>query len=267
MTEYKYRNNSVESYFYQFRQYLKNTFVFFEQRNMIAMRILFIQHVAFEHPGSILRWVRELNYSYSILHIYEAPELPAPDDFDMLIIMGGPMGVFEEDKYRWLKTEKEFISTAILAGKKVLGICLGCQLIASVLGASVYKHTQKEIGWWPVWKNSENKNHPIIKELPDVFTSFHWHGDTFDLPANALHLFSSEACNQQGFIYKSCVVGLQFHPEVEEKLFSELTENDKKELMAAKFVQSEEEMKQHFPLFINNQYFFIKKILGYLIDC
>src|ERR1700761_1715361 len=102
------------------------------------MRIHFIQHVLFEHPGYLLTWAKQQNHSVAITYIYESTPLPSLNDFDMLIIMGGPMGAYEDDKYAWLKKEKQFVKAAIDAGKKVLGICLGSQVIANVLGANVY---------------------------------------------------------------------------------------------------------------------------------
>ena len=225
------------------------------------MRIHFIQHVLFEHPGYLLTWAKQQNHSVSTSYIYESMTLPASDDFDMLIIMGGPMGAYEEDKYDWLKKEKQFVAAAINAGKKVLGICLGCQVIANVLGANVYPHTQKEIGWWPVYKVAENKTHPLLKNLPDTFTTFHWHGDTFDLPKEATHLFYSDACAHQGFLYKNHVAGLQFHAEVQDDLLHDMTENDKAQLIPSAYVQSEDEINKLLPLHVEAQHEYLSSFI------
>jgi GMP synthase-like glutamine amidotransferase len=229
------------------------------------MRILFIQHVPFEHPGYLLKWAEQHNYSCNIIHIYKSTTLPATDDFDMLIIMGGPMGAYEEDKYEWLTTEKQFIKTAIDTGKKVLGICLGCQIIANVLGSKIYPHTQKEIGWWPVKKVDESKHHSLIKYLPGKFITFHWHGDTYDLPTDAIHLFKSEACDQQGFLYKNNVAGLQFHPEVEDNLLHDITEHEKAELIPSTYIQSEEEINRLLPIHVQAQHQYISDFADALI--
>jgi GMP synthase-like glutamine amidotransferase len=221
------------------------------------MRLHFIQHVPFEHPGHLLKWADKNAHSFSTTHIYNGDILPSLNDFDMLIIMGGPMGAYEENKYTWLKTEKQFIEAAIDAGKKVLGICLGSQVIANVLGANVYPHTQKEIGWWPVKKIIVNKNHLLINQLPDEFITFHWHGDTFDLPAGAIHLFKSDACEHQGFLYSNHVAGLQFHPEVEDNLLHNMTEHDRAELVKASYVQTEEEVNKLLPSYIEQQHQYI----------
>ncbi len=225
------------------------------------MRIHFLQHVLFEHPGYLLTWAQQQNHTVAISYIYESKPLPALDEFDMLIIMGGPMGAYEEDKYEWLKKEKQFVADNINAGKKVLGICLGAQVIASVLGTAVYPHIQKEIGWWPVYKVGENKNHPLLKNLPDTFTTFHWHGDTFDLPKDAVHLFYSEACQHQGFLYKSNVAGLQFHPEVQEDVLADMTENDKAQLVSAQYVQTEDTINKLLPLNIETQHIYLRNFI------
>jgi GMP synthase-like glutamine amidotransferase len=222
------------------------------------MRIHFIQHVPFEHPAYLLKWAGQKGYTYSITKLYEPHVFPFMETFDMLVIMGGPMGTYQEDKYEWLKFEKQFIKETIDAGKKVWGICLGCQLIADVLGSGVYPHTKKEIGWWPVKKVSDN---PLTKALPDEFTTFHWHGDTFDLPAGAILLFKSEACGQQGFLYKDHVAGVQFHPEVEEDLLNSLTIHDRAELVPAKYIQTEAEMKKELPKHIAAQHEYITSLM------
>ncbi len=201
------------------------------------MHIHFIQHVAFEYPGSILDWAVENNYTTSYTKTFEDAEFPQTGTFDFLVILGGPMGVYEEDKYSWMKAEKAFVKSAIDANKKVLGVCLGSQFIANVLGEEVYSHTLKEIGWLPVNKVAE---HPLTNALPDEFITFHWHGDTFALPNDTVQLFRSAGCEQQGFVYGNHVAGLQFHMEVKEDLLNGMTENERSELIPAQYVQSEE---------------------------
>lgn len=222
------------------------------------MHIHFIQHVAFEYPGSIVNWAAENSHTTSYTKIFEEVKFPALTSFDMLVVLGGPMGVYEEDMLPWLKEEKAFIKQAIDAGKKVLGICLGAQLIASALGAGVYPHTVKEIGWWPVQKVS---NHPVTQHLPAEFTTFHWHGDTFNLPAGAVHLFKSEACQQQGFAFGNNVVGLQFHIEVKEDLLFGMTEHERSELTGMGYVQNEETIKHLLQQHVAVQAGYIKLLL------
>ena len=211
------------------------------------MRIHFIQHVGFESPGYLLQWAAEHQHTVSFTHIYESPNFPAVEDIDWLIVMGGPMGAYQEDKYAWLKPEKDFIRAVIKAGKKVLGICLGSQLVAEALGAKVYPHTQKEIGWWPVRKTSSDSS--ILKNLPDEFTSFHWHGDTFDLPPGATHLLQSGACPHQAFLYQDRVMGLQFHMEALPEQLKAMVDHGKEELVPGGWIQGENDIlsnKEHF---------------------
>lgn len=135
--------------------------------------------------------------------------------YDALIVMGGPMGVYEEDRYPWLKEEKQHIADAIHAGKKVLGICLGAQLIADVLGARVAPQGHPEIGWFPVTFADAAAGHPLLSGLESGMTVFHWHGDRFDIPPGALHLAESAGCRHQAFLYGDHVLSLQFHLEMD----------------------------------------------------
>jgi GMP synthase-like glutamine amidotransferase len=176
----------------------------------------------------------------------------------MLVIMGGVMGVYEEDKYAWMKAEKEFIKRSISTNKKVLGICLGAQFIAEALNAKVFPHTKKEIGWFEVEKVLQHK---LTNKLPQKFMTFHWHGDTFTLPENAIPLFKTKACKQQGFVYNNHVAGLQFHMEVKEDLLNSMTENERAELIKADYVQTEDEIKKLMIKYISQQKKFMYSFL------
>lgn len=178
-------------------------------------RIHYFQHVPFESLGSIETWIAKAGHAISVTRFFEDTyRLPSLDDLDWLIVMGGPMNVDEEGTYPWLREEKRIIDQAVRSGKVVLGICLGAQLIASALGARVGPNTCKEIGWLPVDLCPQVRNHTLVEGFPANWVTFHWHGDTFELPTGALPLASSPACPNQGFIYRDRVVGLQFHPEM-----------------------------------------------------
>ena len=207
------------------------------------MKIHCIQHVEFETLGTIAEWIEERNHSISTTYLYENQNFPNLDNFDLLIIMGGPMNIFEYEKYPWLREEKAFIDEAISYGKAVLGICLGAQLVADVLKAEVFKNKYKEIGWFPVFTIKEaNSKTLLLGDVPEEFTAFHWHGDTFSLPEGSNWLFSSEACKNQGFIYRDRVIGLQFHLEMSNRTIENVIENCRDELIEGKYIQSEEEM-------------------------
>lgn len=209
---------------------------------MKQLRIHYLQHVDFEDLGFIKTWATKNNHTLSSTKFYNDATLPNIDDFDWLIIMGGPMNIHDENTHSWLKTEKEFIKKSIEAEKTVLGICLGCQLIASILGSNIYPNSKKEIGWLPLRKTIEGQNHQLLSNLPTEFISFHWHGDTFDLPKEATHLFETTVCSNQGFIYNEKVVGLQFHLETTENSLLAIVDNCRGELIPDTFIQSENEI-------------------------
>ncbi|MCS6833120.1 MAG: homoserine O-succinyltransferase [Flammeovirgaceae bacterium] len=225
------------------------------------MRVHYLQHVPFEGLGNIEAWIKEKNYALSATHFYQHDELPNLDELDTLIIMGGPMGAYDEDKIVWLKKEKKFIQQAIERGKKVLGICLGAQLIAEVLGARVYPHKHKEIGWFPVSLTHEGQSHPFLRNVPTDFTVFHWHGDTFDMPPNAVHLAKSQATFHQAFAYGKNVLGLQFHLEMNEALIQSMLVDSEEELKKAPFVQTTDEIRNNQTYFASN-----KKLLWTILE-
>jgi GMP synthase-like glutamine amidotransferase len=203
------------------------------------MRIHILQHVPFEEEGCIRDWCRENNFPVTRTRFFRNDPLPGKDNFDYLIIMGGPMGVYDEAQYPWLSAEKSFIKEAIGSGKIVLGICLGSQLIAGCLGSKVYPNKEKEIGWYNVMLTNEGRDEPILSGMLPETTVFHWHGDTFDLPEKAVNLVSSEGCKNQLFVYGNKVLGIQFHFEVTEESLTAMLENGKHELIPGKFVQDE----------------------------
>ncbi len=206
------------------------------------MRIHSLHHADFETLGDIESWISEKGHSLSSTQVYECTKFPELSSFDWLIIMGGPMGVYEEEKYPWLKEEKRFIKKTIEEGKIVLGICLGSQLIAEVLGSNVFHNNHKEIGWFPVKPTKESSGNFAFKELPQSMLIFHWHGDTYDLPAGAVRLAESEGCRNQAFAVGEKVIGLQFHLEVNEKLLRDMLTHGKNELAENKYIQSEEDI-------------------------
>lgn len=214
------------------------------------MRIHYLQHVAFEDLGCIAEWAFKNGHQLTSTKFFEHSHLPMLPDFDLLIVLGGSMSIYDEDDYPWLKVEKAFIKNAINAGKKVLGICLGAQLIADVLDAKVFPNTEKEIGWFQIQKGNSKTN--ILRDFPTEFTVLHWHGDTFEIPVNAIKLFSSEACKNQGFLLGNNILGLQFHFEVTEKSLHLMIENGMLEFIAGKYVQTKETILSNSNFIIEN---------------
>lgn len=202
------------------------------------MRVHYLQHVPFEGIGAIGDWVWARGHDLSATRLYRAPDdaksagaadslgLPAPDALDFLVVMGGPMGIYETDVYPWLTQEKAFIKETIDRERPVLGICLGAQLIADVLSGPVTKNVHREIGWWPVELTAAGREVSVFSDFPESFTALHWHGDTFAIPPGATHVARSAACENQAFaLHDGRVVGLQFHLEETESSLGDLVKN------------------------------------------
>lgn len=206
------------------------------------MNLHYFQHVPFEGLGSIESWALSGGHRVSSTRFHSRDPLPALHDLDWLIVMGGPMSVHDESELPWLVEEKRFIEQAIKAGKTVLGICLGAQLIATVLGAKVYRNRQKEIGWFPIQRTAGAAGAAIATILPVQVEVFHWHGETFDLPAGAVHLARSEACENQAFAYGDRVLALQFHLETTPQSAAALIEHCGDELVPSPFIQTADTM-------------------------
>lgn len=177
------------------------------------MHIHYLKHVSFEGLGSMENMFVERGCKLSRTCMYEDQSFPSAHDMDALIVMGGPMGIGDDHQYPWLSLEKEFIESVIKRDIPVLGICLGAQLIANVLGAAVVKNAHEEIGWFPVNRTKELID-SRLEQLPLRFDAMHWHGDTFDIPEGASNFISSAACPNQGFIYGDSALALQFHLEM-----------------------------------------------------
>jgi len=209
------------------------------------MKAIIIKHEVYEGPDYILQILKNKDIKYKIINIYNNDELPEINSFDLLIIMGGPMGVYDEDKYKWLIKEKLFIKNAIRNGKKIFGICLGAQLIAECLGAKVYKNKYKEIGWFPIRLTRYAKYKLPFSKLPHEFVTFHWHNDTFSLPKGAVRIAQSDACENQGFVLGKNIIGLQFHPEITEKSLKLFLKYGSKELIKSNFIQDKKEIMKN----------------------
>lgn len=206
------------------------------------MRLHVLQHVPFEGPGSIETWAARTGHPLARTRLYANDPLPSIDAFDGLIVLGGPMGAHDEATLPWLVAEKRLIEQAIRAGRTVLGICLGAQLIADVLGARVYRNSHAEIGWFPIQRPPQALDTVIGRLLPPELDVFHWHGDTFDLPAGAVHLARSVACANQAFLYSDRVLALQFHLETTPASARALLDNCGADLTAGPCIQSADAM-------------------------
>ncbi|BBI32788.1 type 1 glutamine amidotransferase [Cohnella abietis] len=205
------------------------------------MNIIALQHFEFDDIDVFKDWSHKHGHQ---LHIHD-PSTGMPEELinsmDFLIILGGPMSAYEEDRYPWLIQEKEFIRQAIQLEKKILGICLGAQLLAELLGGKVYPAAHKEIGWHQVIRTEDR--HHWFNEMPMYFHSFQWHGDTFDLPKGAKLLAYSEACEHQAFGYGDNILGLQFHLETTPVCLTTMLKEWSDEIVEGRYIQTLETIK------------------------
>ncbi|MEZ5025613.1 MAG: type 1 glutamine amidotransferase [Chitinophagales bacterium] len=236
---------------------------------MQQLKIHHLQHVPFEGLGLINSWIDEHQHQLTSTRFYDNEMLPNIEDIDVLIITGGPMSIHDEAEFPWLKAEKQFVKQAIDANKKIIGICLGAQLIADVLEAKVYPNKNKEIGWFKINKVEEENTEEnqttlahFFKTIFDQQTVLHWHGETFELPENTIHLAKSDACLHQAFLYKNTVLGLQFHIEMNETSIHTIIENCRAELIPSEYIQTEEEIKQKMKNYVDEN----KNLLFKLLD-
>lgn len=196
------------------------------------MRAHFFQHVPFEGLGAIEPWLLDRGFAITRTAFFDDETPPDPADIDFLILMGGPMSV--NDPLPWLSVEKAWLRRFLETDKPVLGICLGAQLIASALGAAVRRNPEPEIGWFPV------EGLPVSHGFgfPPRFEALHWHGETFDLPADAIPLARTAVCENQAFRIGEKVIGLQFHLETTPETAAALIEHCGDELIDASHVQT-----------------------------
>ena len=202
---------------------------------MTSRNAHYFQHVPFEGLGYIEDWLTANEYRIEATPLWQSDHrLPDSSEVDFLILMGGPMSVNDEATYPWLTPEKQFIRDFLATGKPVLGICLGAQLIASALGATVTANPQPEIGWYPVFGSGADGGFAF----PDETLVFHWHGETFSLPEGAISLAHSHGCRNQAFQLGTNVIGLQCHPETTPASASALVKHCGDELVDGEFIQS-----------------------------
>lgn len=206
------------------------------------MRVHFLQHVECDGPGNIRQILKSRNHTQTSTRLYLDEAFPPMGDFDWLIILGGDMGVHDEDTFAWLSREKTFIKAAIKANKRILGICLGAQLIAHVLGAMVRKSQHQEIGWFPITPLAGIKETLLSDVITGSMQAFHWHQDTFDIPDGAIAIAESKACHHQGFVYGRRVVGLQFHLEITREAASDFLEDCGQSMKKGPYIQPSSEI-------------------------
>ena len=205
------------------------------------MRISYLQHVPFEGPARIAAWAKQGGHVLTPNRLDLGQPVPEVAEFDLLVILGGPMSANDDGRYPWLAPEKQLISDATARGKPILGVCLGAQLIAASLGARVHPG-EKEIGWFPVQRTGPSSDAGAFSRFPDSFVPLHWHGETFDLPPGAERIAETKACRNQAFQVDDRVVGLQFHLEATIDSVRALAENAASDITGGPFQQTPEQI-------------------------
>ena len=173
-----------------------------------------LRHLAFEDLGTLAIALQQKNYQVNYIDLAPGSlDNLDPSSADLLVVLGGPIGVYDEPDYPFIADEIRILEQRLSENMPTIGICLGAQLMARALGAKVYAGQYKEIGWSPIQLSSAGQQSALSYLLPDCMV-LHWHGDTFDLPKGAVHLASSSKYQNQAFAWKEHSLALQFHPEV-----------------------------------------------------
>jgi GMP synthase-like glutamine amidotransferase len=197
------------------------------------MHLAILQHMVHEGPAALLDWTAARGHRTAIWPLYDRPSLPAIEQFDGLIVLGGAMSVHDSDSHLWLEPERQLIRDALAAGRPVLGICLGAQQLAHALGMRVFPNEEREVGFWPIHREGD------ALPLPSTLLACHWHGDTFDLPENAMLLASSEGCRNQIFVTADGLgLGLQCHLEASAAWVDACCTHDASYLIPGRWMQS-----------------------------
>jgi len=199
------------------------------------MSVLICKNINTEGPGTIEDYLKEQKVRYTIVDLSEGEGIPVTNTYNTLVMMGGPMSVNEAEIYPYIREEERLVRDFVAKGNKILGVCLGAQIMAKALGSSVYAGPQKEIGWYNIDLTEEGVKDPLMKSLafhPQVrdfwkkFEVFHWHGETFDIPAGAVRLASSALYPNQAFRHGHKAYAFQFHIEVRKEMILEWLRNE-----------------------------------------
>ena len=215
---------------------------------MMEKQILIIKQVEQEGPGLIEDIFVESGWSIKTVELSQGEKLPSGfDETGALVLLGGPMNVYEEKKYPFLKEEESLIRKALVEEIPVLGICLGAQLLAKTCGAQVKKAPQKEIGWYKVEKTDDGKKDVLFNTGADRIQVFQWHEDTFDVPEGAVLLAEGKDCKNQAFRVGQNAYGLQFHIEVTEDMIRDWFQSGEEKAIVEKILRDTRKVRGRLP--------------------
>ncbi|MCB2189111.1 MAG: type 1 glutamine amidotransferase [Deltaproteobacteria bacterium] len=218
------------------------------------MRVMVLQHHPDEGPGTLGGFLLEHGADLEILPLFRGAAVPGDaDGYDLVVAMGGPMNVYEEDAHPWLKPENELLARALTAGQPVVGVCLGAQLMAKALGAAVVDSPVKELGWYTAELTPQGREDPLFQGVGNQLSVFHWHGDMFLVPAGGRLLATGTGCPHQAFRWYNGWA-LQFHVEVTGPIVAAWCENDaaQRDALLPGFGGTGQEMAQQGRQMFNN---------------
>jgi GMP synthase (glutamine-hydrolysing) len=225
------------------------------------MKILFVIHAAFEKPGCIKTWAEKQKHQTQEVHPYKGEKLPDIKDFDFLVVMGGPQSPLKIDKAPYLADEIELIKQAVKEKKRIIGVCLGAQLIGEALGAKTERSPHREIGAYPIELLDGAERDPVFRQFPKEFDVMHWHSDMPGIPKEAVVLAASAGCPRQVFRFGDRIYGFQCHFELTQELVKGMIDNCPDDLKAGTYVMTEKELMRVDYSQINSR---MENVLNYL---
>ena len=205
------------------------------------MRVLVIQHSAADSLAAAESVLVELGHEIITVRIDHQHPIPKSVDCDAMIMLGGPYPLTMETRPSWIANEQELARRYVDEGRRILGICLGAQILASALGAQVRRNVQAELGWHTIRQTSD-ASALALESLPKQMTVFQWHRDTFEIPEGAKHLYESDGCRNQGFSLSDRVFGFQFHLEADLRTVRTFLAVSKYRKLTGKGIQTEAEI-------------------------
>lgn len=224
------------------------------------MHIHYILHAEFELPGYIEEWAKKKGYRQTYSRPFANEPITTIDQFNMLVLMGGPQSPLKIDKFPYLKDEIQIVKQALKIKKRILGFCLGAQLIGEALEAKTEKSPNKEVGVFPIRLTSAGLKDPFCIGLPNEFHVMHWHEDMPGVPKNGEILAASKGCPRQLVRFNSTTYGFQCHPEIQLNNVKAMISHCPDDLSPGTFIQSKPDMlkanfdqiNSYMDIFLNN---------------